>query len=183
MAGTSDFLPFATDVSAEVISQAAYVAAPETPVGFSVGPANNLFLNKVWRQASFIAAGLAQWLANATNTNVADDGDLAGFVTKISGVLGSGQRAYRAVSADTAVAITDSIIEVDATAGAKTVTYDPALAMGLLVVVVKGDATGNAVNINDLSGTVATITVAAAGAVKASARVYSDGAALSVLKP
>lgn len=54
--------------------------------GFTAGKASSAQVNKVIRQASFIAAALAQFVSNKTQRDVLDNGDLPGFVE----LLGSG---------------------------------------------------------------------------------------------
>ncbi|EKN0476463.1 hypothetical protein PWB61_005342, partial [Escherichia coli] len=54
--------------------------------GFTAGKASSAQVNKVIRQASFIAAALAQFVSDKTQRDVLDNGDLPGFVE----LLGSG---------------------------------------------------------------------------------------------
>ena len=81
----SDFLPFAVGDGANVIDQPTYVAAETTWVasGFEVGTAISDQLNKVWRQSSFVAAGVAGMMLNVLNINILDDGNLTEFVTNL----------------------------------------------------------------------------------------------------
>lgn len=83
---TTDIIPFATDPSANVESQAAYEADPQTATGFTSGIAKAEKLNKVWRQSSFIAAGIANFCV-AQGVDVPDDGDLGALVTEIETAL------------------------------------------------------------------------------------------------
>lgn len=85
MAAT-DIIPFATDPGANVESQAAYEADPQTATGFVSGTAASSKLNKVWRQSSFMAAGLASFCV-AQGVDVPDDGDLNALVTEIEDAL------------------------------------------------------------------------------------------------
>lgn len=76
----NNFKPFATGVGANVVTQAAFEAdATVLSQGFVTGTANALKLNKVWRQASFIAAAIAQFVSNA-GYDVLDDGNLNTFL-------------------------------------------------------------------------------------------------------
>lgn len=79
---STDILPFATGGSANVETQAAYAADPTTGTGFVAGTAASVKLNKVWRQSSFIAAGIANMLVNRGIT-VADDGNLTALIAEI----------------------------------------------------------------------------------------------------
>lgn len=81
---TNDFLPFATGGSADVMSQADYLLASFVANGFSTGIAETAELNKVWRQSSFVAAAIAQWIVDQTGADVLDNADLSSFVAKFA---------------------------------------------------------------------------------------------------
>jgi len=83
MPASTDFLPFATGAGANVVSQAIYAADTAVANGFTSGIASSAKFNKVFRQASFVAAGVATWMATALNINIADDGDLSNFVANL----------------------------------------------------------------------------------------------------
>lgn len=76
MAGTSEFLYFAKDPSADVESQTAYESLASTTVGFATGTALTTQLNKVWRQGSAGSAILGRFIADALGIAVLDDGNL-----------------------------------------------------------------------------------------------------------
>jgi hypothetical protein len=83
---TNDFLPYGTDPAANVISQATWAAGnlsqgQTRAVGF-IGStvAESPEANKLFRQSQFIAAAIAQYIYQTLNTDVLDNGDLAGFV-------------------------------------------------------------------------------------------------------
>lgn len=83
MAGTNDFLPLATGGSANVIDQATFAALSSLLAnGFQSGVANSAQINKVFRQSSFVASAVAKIIAD-NNVNALDDGDVAGFKTKL----------------------------------------------------------------------------------------------------
>ena len=84
MSGTNQFLPFATQSGANTLTPTAY-AALTTVVGqgFQPGLASSQQANTVWRQATFVAAAVAQLIANDGN-NANDDGNLTGFVTNLT---------------------------------------------------------------------------------------------------
>ncbi|EGY0128757.1 TPA: hypothetical protein JTN85_000327 [Escherichia coli] len=82
----NDFKAFATDRNANVMSQEEWEALPALLSGFTAGKASSAQVNKVIRQASFIAAALAQFVSDKTQQDVLDNGDLPGFVE----LLGSG---------------------------------------------------------------------------------------------
>lgn len=78
----NDFVTFAGDPAANVMTQAQYIAASFVPRthGFTVGTAVSLQLNKVWRQSSLIAHMIGQFTVdNAAGTNMIDDGSPAGL--------------------------------------------------------------------------------------------------------
>jgi Chaperone of endosialidase len=87
MAGTTDFVPFATAAGANVTAQATYIAEATTATGFVSGVAPSADVNKVLRQAAFLAAGLANFIADTLNINVADDGNLSVLVTNLTGAV------------------------------------------------------------------------------------------------
>lgn len=81
---TNDFKPFATGASANVTSQTDWAALPALLSGFQSGKASSAQVNKALRQATFVAAALAQFVSDKSGQNVADDGNLAGFVSKLT---------------------------------------------------------------------------------------------------
>ncbi|MEI9692552.1 hypothetical protein V5074_05310 [Atlantibacter hermannii] len=81
---TNDFKPFATGAGANVMSQADYQALEALITGFQSGKASSAQVNKALRQATFISAALAQFVSDKTNSDVLDNGDLSGFVTKLT---------------------------------------------------------------------------------------------------
>lgn len=84
----NDFKPFATGKSANVTSQPDWEALPALLSGFTAGKASSAQVNKALRQASFIAAALAQYTASKSGQDVLDDGDLSGFIAKMSAAFG-----------------------------------------------------------------------------------------------
>ncbi|EDY1956405.1 phage tail protein [Salmonella enterica] len=84
----NDFKPFATGKGANVTSQSGWEALPALLSGFTAGKASSAQVNKALRQASFIAAALAQYTASKSGQDVLDDGDLSGFIAKMSAAFG-----------------------------------------------------------------------------------------------
>ena len=80
----NDFKPFAAGPGANVTSQADWENLPALLTGFMSGKASSAQMNKAFRQASFIAAALAQFVSEKTDQDVLDDGDLPGFVEKLT---------------------------------------------------------------------------------------------------
>lgn len=81
---TNDFKAFATGTNANVMSQEEWEALPAVIDGFTSGKASSAQVNKALRQASFVAAALAQFVAEKTDSDVKDDGDIAAFVAKLT---------------------------------------------------------------------------------------------------
>ena len=92
----NDFKTFATDRNANVMSQEEWEALPALLSGFTAGKASSAQVNKVIRQASFIAAALAQYTANKSGLDVLDDGDLNGFISKMGTAFGKDFQALDA---------------------------------------------------------------------------------------
>src|ERR1700677_4562993 len=103
MAGTTDFVPFATGVGANVTSQADYIAETTTGTGYQSGEASSADCNKTWRQGAFQAAVLATFVANYLSINVPDDGNLAAAVANLLTALVTVVNRNNALSATTAV--------------------------------------------------------------------------------
>lgn len=77
---TNEFKPFAIGVGANVTPQAEWETLPALLSGFTTGKASSAQVNKAIRQASFIASAVAQYISDALNKDVLDNGDTAAFV-------------------------------------------------------------------------------------------------------
>jgi hypothetical protein len=125
MSGTTDFLPFATAVGANVESQASWAADGALGPGFSAGLAASTKFNKAIRQPSFVGAGLATWIAQTLAINVPDDGNLANFVGFLNSsvsavaVAASTTTFYADTGAVNAIAVTLSPVPSSYTSGLK----------------------------------------------------------------
>ncbi|HCN6048225.1 TPA: phage tail protein [Escherichia coli] len=93
---TNNFKPFATAANANVTAQDDWEALPALLSGFMAGKASSAQVNKAIRQASFIAAALAQYTANKSGLDVLDDGDLNGFISKMGTAFGKDFQALDA---------------------------------------------------------------------------------------
>lgn len=80
---TNDFKAFATGNSANVISQADYLALAALVSGFSSGKASSAQVNKALRQATVMANVLAQFIADSVNVDVLDDGNTAAILSNL----------------------------------------------------------------------------------------------------
>ena len=72
-----DFLPWATAVGANVVSQSAYAANTALSQGVGIGQASSALYNKQARQASFVAAMIGQFIVDVGNLDAFDNGNLA----------------------------------------------------------------------------------------------------------
>ena len=93
---TNNFKPFATAANANVTAQADWESLPALLSGFTAGKASSAQVNKAIRQASFIAAALAQYTASKSGLDVLDDGDLNGFISKMGTAFGKDFQALDA---------------------------------------------------------------------------------------
>lgn len=72
----NDFLAFAAQSGANVISQDDYQALAALMTGFSAGTAKSAEVNKVLRQSTIMAAVLGQFIALVGKSDVIDDGNI-----------------------------------------------------------------------------------------------------------
>lgn len=96
---TVDFLPIATAGGANVRSQVSYAGSIQQTNGNGSGIEPSDLINKMLRQPSFIAAALATYVSNVLGVSVLDDGNLAGFITKLTQALSGGGALVTAFSA------------------------------------------------------------------------------------
>lgn len=70
---TNEILPFAgTDTGTNLLTQAEYLADAQRPIGNQPGIARSKLANKALKQASVIAAGVAQFIADKQSGNITD---------------------------------------------------------------------------------------------------------------
>lgn len=102
---TNDFKAFAIGASANVLTQPDFVALTSLITnGFQAGTANSEQLNKVWRQASVIAALIGDYIGRNTGADALDDGDLGTL-------LGNLEKAIHSYNISTSVSGTANAIE------------------------------------------------------------------------
>nr|WP_318381263.1 hypothetical protein [uncultured Enterobacter sp.] len=139
---TNDFKPFATGASANVTSQTDWSALPALLSGFQSGKASSAQVNKALRQATFVAAALAQFVSDKSGQNVLDDGNLAGFVSKLTAGFAnqylSRSNPFGDIKTDGAAAISTALANLGL--GGTTNYVD--LGNGYRLVWVKGNAPG-----------------------------------------
>lgn len=84
---TTEILQYAGGTGANVLSQPDYAALTSTlSNGMSSGIVQSALFNKILRQASFMAAGLAKAMSDM-GANVLDDGNLATLAANLEGLL------------------------------------------------------------------------------------------------
>lgn len=86
---TNDFLTFASNSGANVISQANYLSLAAQATGFQSGIAQSAQLNKVWRQSSIISAMIAQFICDKSGQSAIDDGTITTLETNFMTALQS----------------------------------------------------------------------------------------------
>ena len=168
----NNFKAFATSAGANVESQAAYELDPALSVGFATGVADSGRLNKVWRQSSFIAAAIAQFVANAGVGNVLDDGDINNFLNLF---LSAKNGFYTKSIAGSANVTLDPFNE----ANNLTIMLTSAITANIIVFMpLNRDGAWNIINATTGAFTVEIRTTGAAGVIISSASslvVVSDG--------
>jgi|GEM_PF-4684652 len=113
MANKSDLKLFAGGGGANVMTQAEYEAMAALPNGFSSGVAQAPQLNKVWRQASFVAAMIGQFTMHNAIADVLDDGNVDGFEAKFKAAVQALVTAgfpYATAAEVVAAAIADKVV-------------------------------------------------------------------------
>jgi len=80
---TNDFKAFASAAGANILSQSDYIALAALSTGWQSGVAKSSEVNKAIRQATFIAAAIAQYVVELSDQDVLDDGNVANFITKL----------------------------------------------------------------------------------------------------
>ncbi|MBE0899450.1 hypothetical protein IH699_15045, partial [Escherichia coli] len=84
---TNDFKPFATGSGANVLSQADYDALSARTTGFLSGKASSAQVNKALRQASTIAAVVAQFISDNSGDDTLDNGNLPTLLASLESAL------------------------------------------------------------------------------------------------
>jgi len=110
--GDNKILPFAeTDTGSNLLSQAEYDSDSQRLIGNQPGIARSKLVNKVLRQASIIAGGLAQYIADRQPADVTDTLPVAGVADCLRDAIGGDIQkgaVNTAIAGGTADAITAS---------------------------------------------------------------------------
>lgn len=83
----NQILPFGLAADANVLTPAEYAEASARTGGFQAGVARSQEVNTPLRQATFLSSALAQYIADRSNEDVLDDGDVTGLVQKLIAAL------------------------------------------------------------------------------------------------
>ena len=83
----NQFLPFAIEDDANVMSQTDYDALTARQSGFQMGVASSQELNKVWRQSSTMSSVLSQFICNHQTDDVLDNGEIPTLLTQLEAAL------------------------------------------------------------------------------------------------
>jgi hypothetical protein len=104
MSTENDFLVFAGQSGANVVTQAAYAGQTWQQAGFVAGLAPSAQLNKVWRQSSVMASVIAQFIVNNSGQPAIDDGTTATLLANLQSAVGAvhGRAIFTATGSFTA---------------------------------------------------------------------------------
>src|SRR5215471_12284052 len=83
----NEFVPFAFDPSANVVSQPNWVAHPDRARGFQAGIADSASFNKAWRQATTMASALGTFIDERVSGNVVDDGNVGALTAQLAAAI------------------------------------------------------------------------------------------------
>ncbi|MDX4937639.1 hypothetical protein SG034_22980 [Klebsiella pneumoniae] len=181
---TNDFKAFATGNSANVISQADYLALAALVSGFSSGKASSAQVNKALRQATVMANVLAQFIADSANVDVLDNGNTEAILSNLKNsmpgrLLGVQVVTSSALITKSAGAKRWRIRALGAGAGSSAA---PATAAGQVSISNGGGAGAYAEGIYDVSAlSSATVTIGSGGVGGTAISLYGgDGGTTSV---
>jgi hypothetical protein len=121
MANEVDYVPFATGGGANVYDPATYQALSVIPTGVEPGLADPQLANTTWRLASMIAAAIGNFISNALDIPVLDDGDLSSLITNFTNAVGVGAQVApsRTITTSTNfnILVTDGAVALARVAG------------------------------------------------------------------
>ncbi|EEW5978146.1 hypothetical protein D7V53_20510 [Escherichia coli] len=83
----NEFKPFATGSGANVTTQTDWESLLVLSAGFTSGKASSAQVNKGLRQGTAMAAAVGQFIADKTNEDVKDDGDIAGLSAQLASAI------------------------------------------------------------------------------------------------
>ncbi|WP_431222590.1 phage tail protein [Serratia sp. L9] len=111
----NEFLPFGTASNANVLTNAEYTALPARTSGFTAGVAKAKDMNKVWRQASVIAAAVAQFIADQSEQDVLDNGDMEALKVNLQNAIKAYANSHLTTASTTVAGITKLSSETNST--------------------------------------------------------------------
>ncbi|MFM9932836.1 hypothetical protein [Achromobacter xylosoxidans] len=88
---TNELLPFAIGPTANVLTQAEYLADSQRDSGNVPGVARSKLANKAQRQSSFVASMVGLFIAEQSGIDVLDDGDIPGLKADFLAALNASQ--------------------------------------------------------------------------------------------
>lgn len=91
---TNDFLVWSGSQSANALTQAEYLALSNLATGVVTGLASSQQANKTWRQASIIAAAVAQTIVDVLGVDATDDGTTTALEASIIALFQGGGGLY-----------------------------------------------------------------------------------------
>lgn len=181
---TNDFKAFATGNSANVISQADYLALAALVSGFSSGKASSAQVNKALRQATVMANVLAQFIADSANVDVLDNGNTAAILSNLKNSMPGRLMGVQVVTSSALITKSAGakkwrIRALGAGAGSSAA---PATAAGQVSISNGGGAGAYAEGIYDVSAlSSATVTIGSGGVGGTAISLYGgDGGTTSV---
>jgi len=167
----NDFLTFSANAGANVLSQASYAAAAETATGYVAGTASSAAVNKTLRQASIMAAMIAQFIVDKAAQTVVDDGTTStietNFIAAILAVAQTMNITIPNVSGLTAALAGKLDVTANAVSASKLATARNISLNGVVVGAVNFDGSGNVVITTDTTQLAKLAGAAFTGAVSA----------------
>lgn len=97
MPPVSQYLPVATGAGANVDTQANFAGSGYQTEGFGSGLAESKQFNKVWRQASMVAAAITQFIANQLAVDINDDGNLTNLIAQFTAAVANAGEGIEAL--------------------------------------------------------------------------------------
>lgn len=104
---TSQIVPFATGVGANVVDLATYTGSSTRSAGFQTGPALSAYVNRALRQSALMSAAVSQYIATIGNVDSLDNGDVTAQVNGLIAAVSASSAASLAWSNTRAYAIGD----------------------------------------------------------------------------
>ncbi|CNK58352.1 Tail fiber [Yersinia intermedia] len=118
----NEILPFGIGADANVLTPAEYEVLAARIGGFSGGVAKSEQLNTIWRQSTFMASMLAQFIADNSEQDVLDDGKIAELQIKLESAIKSYANSHLPLASTTQKGIVQLSSETNSTSEALAAT-------------------------------------------------------------